>query len=105
MSAEPTYPGVYIEEFPSGVRTIPGVSTCATGFAGFILREPLKEAVHVFGVADFERSFGDIGAANQLGSALEHYFLHGGRDAWVVRTAPSAGEMSSLAVLLHAELA
>lgn len=105
MSAEPTYPGVYIEETPSGVRTVSGVSTCATSFAGFILRQPIKEAVHVFGFADFERSFGDIGTDTQLGSALGQYFLHGGTDAWVVRTASLAGETSSVAVLLHAELA
>ena len=105
MSADPTYPGVYIEEIPSGVRTVSGVSTCATSFAGFVLRQPIKEAVHVFGVADFVRSFGDIGTATQLGSALEQYFLNGGTDAWVVRTAPSPGETSRVAVLLHAELA
>jgi uncharacterized protein len=29
-----TYPGVYIEEIPSGVRTITGVSTSDTGFLG-----------------------------------------------------------------------
>jgi Bacteriophage tail sheath protein len=105
MSAEPTYPGVFIEEIPSGVRSISGVSTCATGLAGFILRQPIKEAVHVFSFADFERSFGDVGTGNQLGSALERYFLHGGTDAWVVRTAPPPGETYSLALLLHAELA
>ena len=27
MPVSPTYPGVYIEEIPSGVRTIMGVST------------------------------------------------------------------------------
>ena len=105
MSAEPSYPGVYIEEIPSGVKTVSGVSTCATSFAGFILRQPLKEAVHVFGFADYERSFGDIGSGTQLGSAVEQYFLHGGTDVWVVRTAPPSGQMSSVAVLLHADLA
>ena len=105
MSAEPTYPGVYIEEIPSGVRTTSGVSTCVTSCAGFILRQPIKEAVHVFGFADFERSFGDAATGTQLGSALKQYFLHGGTDAWVVRTAAPSGEMSSIAVLLHAELA
>ena len=58
----------------------------------------------MFSIADFERSFGDVGTGTQLGSALEQYFLHGGSDAWVVRTAPHSGEMSSIAVLLHGEL-
>jgi phage tail sheath protein FI len=32
MPVQPTYPGVYIEELPSGVRTITGVATSITGF-------------------------------------------------------------------------
>src|SRR6266545_4056756 len=34
MPASLTYPGVYIEEIPSGVRTIVGVSTSMTAFVG-----------------------------------------------------------------------
>ena len=30
MPVAPTYPGVYIEEIPSGVHTITGVSTSIT---------------------------------------------------------------------------
>ncbi len=30
MPVAPTYPGVYIEEIPSGVRTITGVATSIT---------------------------------------------------------------------------
>lgn len=33
-----TYPGVYIEEVPSGVRTITGVATSITAFVGRALR-------------------------------------------------------------------
>ena len=34
MPATLTYPGVYIEEVPSGVRTITGVATSITAFVG-----------------------------------------------------------------------
>ena len=34
MPITPTYPGVYIEEVPSGVRTITGVATSITAFVG-----------------------------------------------------------------------
>jgi len=34
MPAALTYPGVYIEEIPSGVRTITGVATSITAFLG-----------------------------------------------------------------------
>jgi phage tail sheath protein FI len=38
MPVAPTYPGVYIEELPSGVRTITSVSTSVTAFLGYTLR-------------------------------------------------------------------
>lgn len=34
MPATLTYPGVYIEEMPSSVRTITGVATSITAFVG-----------------------------------------------------------------------
>ena len=34
MPSQLTYPGVYIEEVPSGIRTIVGVSTSVTAFVG-----------------------------------------------------------------------
>ena len=33
-----TYPGVYVEEIPSGVHTITGVSTSVTAFIGYTQR-------------------------------------------------------------------
>ena len=43
MSATLTYPGVYIEEIPSGVRTITGVATSITAFVGRAFRGPTDE--------------------------------------------------------------
>ena len=34
MPAQLSYPGVYVEEVPSGVRTIVGVATSITAFIG-----------------------------------------------------------------------
>ena len=39
MPISPTYPGVYIEEVPSGVRSITGVSTSIAAFIGFFKKE------------------------------------------------------------------
>jgi len=36
-----TFPGVYIEEVPSGVRPITGVATSITAFVGRALRGPV----------------------------------------------------------------
>ena len=38
----PTYPGVYIEEVPSGVRTIAGVSTSVAAFIGTFSKGPIN---------------------------------------------------------------
>ncbi len=38
MPATLTYPGVYIEEVPSGVRSIAGVATSIAAFAGWTAR-------------------------------------------------------------------
>ena len=43
MPATLTYPGVYIEEIPSGVRTITGVATSITAFIGRALRGPVRQ--------------------------------------------------------------
>ena len=44
MPVNPTFPGVYIEEIPSGVRTITGVATSITAFVGRALRGPTDTA-------------------------------------------------------------
>jgi hypothetical protein len=43
MPVTPTYPGVYIEEIPGGVRTITGVATSITAFVGRAQRGPVNE--------------------------------------------------------------
>ena len=48
MPIAPTYPGVYIEEVPSGVRTIVGVGTSVAAFVGFTQRGPTNEGVQLF---------------------------------------------------------
>ena len=60
MPVQPTYPGVYIEELPSGVRTITGVATSITAFIGRTLRGDLDEAVTITSFADFERLYGGL---------------------------------------------
>ena len=58
MPITPTYPGVYIQEIPSGVRTIIGVSTSVTAFVGYFHRGPLNTPIRVFNMGDFDREFG-----------------------------------------------
>lgn len=58
MPIQPTYPGVYIQEIPSGVRTITGVSTSITAFIGRAKRGPVNEPITINNYGDFERIFG-----------------------------------------------
>src|SRR5215212_335665 len=85
MPTTPTYPGVYIEEVPSGVRTIVGVATSITAFVGRALRGPVNEPVRIQSFADFERAFGGLWVDSTLSYAVQHYFLNGGTDAIIVR--------------------
>ena len=91
MATAPTYPGVYIEEVPSGVRTITGVATSITAFVGFATRGPVNEPRLVQSFAEFERVFGGLSALSTMSYAVLQYFLNGGRDALIVRTAHLTG--------------
>jgi len=85
MPTIPTYPGVYIEEIPSGVRTITGVATSITAFVGRARRGPTDEPVTVNNFGDFERVFGGLSADSALGFAVRDFYLNGGSQAVVVR--------------------
>lgn len=85
MPVTPTYPGIYIEEVPSGVRTITGVSTSDTAFIDFFARGPLNTAVRITSFADFQRVFGGLHPQSESSYAIQQYYRNGGQIAWVVR--------------------
>ncbi len=85
MPITPTYPGVYIEEIPSGVRTITGVATSIAAFVGRTRRGPVDEAVTVNSFGDFERIFGGLYLDSALGHAVRDFYLNGGGQAIIVR--------------------
>src|SRR5438270_3708756 len=87
MPVQPTYPGVYIEELPSGVRTITGVSTSVTAFLGVAKRGPVNKAINVLSLSDHERFFGGLSSDSAMSYAINQFFLNGGTNAWVVRLA------------------
>src|SRR5215203_70146 len=85
MPITPTYPGVYIEEIPSSVRTITGVGTSTTAFVGRALRGPVDEPVRITSFVDFESIFGGLWSGSTMSYAVQQYYLNGGSDAIVVR--------------------
>ena len=80
-----TFPGVYIEEVPSGVRPITGVATSITAFVGRALRGPVDEAIAITSYADFERIFGGLWLESSLGYAVQDFYRNGGSMAIIVR--------------------
>jgi phage tail sheath protein FI len=100
MPVNPTYPGVYIEEIPSGLRTIVGVSTSVAAFVDFFPRGPLNKAVQIFSPADFERNFGGLDARSEASYAIQQFFLNGGTQAWVVRATTSAAGLGAHAAAI-----
>jgi phage tail sheath protein FI len=91
MPIQPTYPGVYIQEVPSGVRTITGVSTSIAAFFGRTLIGPINKAVRCLSYSDFLREFGGGHPLSDLGASVRQFFGNGGTDCYVVRLAAGAG--------------
>lgn len=80
-----SYPGVYVEEVPSGVHAISGVATSVTAFVGRAARGPVDEPVLIEGYANYERYFGGLSPLSSMSFAVRDFFLNGGGQAIVVR--------------------
>ncbi|KAB7647954.1 phage tail sheath family protein [Polymorphobacter fuscus] len=85
MPAVLTYPGVYIEETASGVRSIAGVATSIAAFVGRTRRGPTNEPIVINSYGDFERRFGGLWVASPLSFAVRDFYLNGGGTAIIVR--------------------
>jgi phage tail sheath protein FI len=85
MTVPISYPGVYITEIPSGIRTIVGVATSITAFVGAASRGPADVPVTIFSFADFERTFGGLSRTSGLGYAVRDFYQNGGGEALIVR--------------------
>jgi hypothetical protein len=85
MPSTLTYPGVYVEEVPSGVRTIVGVATSITAFVGRTARGPTNDPAVLTSYGDYERTFGGLHADSPVNFAVRDSYLNGGSQAVVVR--------------------
>ena len=85
MPITPTYPGVYVEEIPSGVRTITGVATSITAFVGRAVTGPVNDPTIINSFGDFQRIFGGLDVDYPMGYAVQDFYLNGGSQAVIVR--------------------
>jgi len=90
MAIAPTYPGVYVQEVPSGVRTIVGVSTSTALFIGSCKNGPLNVPVLCLSYSDFLRNFSEDSISSDLPRYLKLFFLNGGTTCYVMRIASGA---------------
>ena len=91
MPIAPTYPGVYIEEIPSGVRTITGVATSITAFVGRAVSGPVNEPTVINSFGDYERRFGGLSLLSTMSYAVRDFYLNGGGQAIIVRVIRNGG--------------
>jgi uncharacterized protein len=90
MPVQVSYPGVYIQEVPSGVHTITGVSTSIAAFFGRTQKGPIDKAVRCLSFSDFLREFGGPHPQSDLAQSVKQFFDNGGTDCYVVRLAKGA---------------
>jgi phage tail sheath protein FI len=91
MPGTSSYPGIYVDEIPGGVRSIEGVATSIALFAGWTPRGPVDAALQVSSFVEFERAFGGLEARSPVGYSVHQFFANGGRAAWIMRIAGSRG--------------
>ncbi|HET9282419.1 MAG TPA: phage tail sheath subtilisin-like domain-containing protein [Candidatus Angelobacter sp.] len=98
MPVTPTYPGVYIEELPSGVHTITGVATSIAAFIGWAPQGSTTQAELVLSWSDFANQFGGLDSRAALGYAVNQFFANGGTQAYIVRLVGSDAVTASVTV-------
>src|SRR5947207_14734064 len=89
-----SYPGVYVQEVPSGARTITGVSTAIAAFVGMTKRGPLLTPTTILGFTDYVRVFASDTSKGELTDQVRQFFLNGGQQAIIVRIAGGASVAS-----------
>src|SRR5438128_2110320 len=80
-----SYPGVYIQELPSGSHTISGVATSITAFIGRAARGPLDTATTINSQSDYDRQFGGLDRRSPMSFAVRDFYANGGSQAVIVR--------------------
>ncbi len=92
------HPGVYVEEVPGGSRPIEAVATSTAVFLGYTPKGPLDVPTRLSKWDDYERVFGGLTPAKDvsakgttehqdMGLALQAFFLNGGGATFIVRLA------------------
>ncbi|HEY0855960.1 MAG TPA: phage tail sheath C-terminal domain-containing protein [Albitalea sp.] len=90
MPVAVSYPGVYVQEIASGVRTIVGVGTSIGMFIGRAKTGQMNVPVQCLSYEDFVRNFSAADAGGDLMRAVKLFFTNGGTQCYVMRIARNA---------------
>ncbi len=90
MPQQLSYPGVYIQEIPSGVRTIAGVSTSVALILGRAIQGPLNKPIQCLSFSDYERNFSRDSSLGEMTQQTKLFFSNGGSQCYVMRLASNA---------------
>ncbi len=85
MAISPTYPGVYVQEVDSGVRTVAGVPTSVAAFVGRTKRGPVNQPTTCFNSGEYSRRFGGLWTESTVSYAADDFFANGGGHSEIVR--------------------
>src|SRR5215469_9653651 len=111
MPVQPTYPGVYVQELPSGVHTIVGVSTSIALFIGRAIQGPVDEPELCLSYSDYVRVFSADTSFSDMALQVQQFFLNGGSECYVLRivnatsTTPGAKAAFATALLQNSSAA
>lgn len=78
-------PGVFVQEESSGVKPIEGVGTSTACFLGAAPRGRPFYPTFVTSWSEYERLFGGLDKTADMPLAVYHFFLNGGKRAYIVR--------------------
>jgi len=80
-----SYPGVYVEEIPSGVRPIEAASTSTAAFVGLAEMGPDDEAKRITSWTEFQKYYGTFIDDGYLAESVFQFFNNGGSQCYIVR--------------------
>jgi phage tail sheath protein FI len=99
MPVQVTFPGVYVQEIPSGVNTITGVATSIAMFIGMTKRGRLRVPTRVLSFADYDRTFNSDTTISEMTDQVRQFFLNGGKTGFVMRLADSTAASAKVDLL------
>ena len=100
--------GVFVEEVPSQISVVQGVSTSNLGIIGFTKAGPTNDPTLVTSFEQFTKIFGSLDPNTFMGLSVAAFFSNGGRRAFVNRVVPSDSLLAEAwlnSKIYHQELA